>query len=230
MAVNWYTDEGLDRLIDEWKTEYPKAVVYRVGDASHLSRDSEHNPEPAGSKPGQSKGEVDAADFMPSGGPTMADLRKFSQDLVDSRDPRLLYVIIDDRICSSVVSPWKWRNYSGNRHSHLHVSVNDNYKNNTADWKWEDEKVTLKMVKLGDDAELPDLSIGMEDPASGTKHIKRLQAVLDWLTPYQIDIDGVYGKHTAMAVEYVMRNYSARSSSNGSKISTPEWRAIFAIQ
>jgi hypothetical protein len=45
--------------------------------------------------------------------------------LVASRDPRIKYVIWNRRICSSEVSPWVWRPYSGaNPHDHhVHISV-----------------------------------------------------------------------------------------------------------
>src|SRR6202008_771054 len=51
--------------------------------------------------------------------------RALAESLIASRDPRILYVISNAQINSSVKEPWKWRPYSGtNAHRHhVHISV-----------------------------------------------------------------------------------------------------------
>src|SRR6516225_7064321 len=53
------------------------------------------------------------------------DARKLAEALVASRDTRILYLISNAQIVSSVVKPWIWRRYNGvnpHRH-HMHISV-----------------------------------------------------------------------------------------------------------
>jgi hypothetical protein len=71
---------------------------------------------------------------MPGNGVTMDHLRALAEVLVEHRDYRIAYLIIDDRIISSTVRPWEWRKYSGKRHVHLHVSRNDKSESSTERW------------------------------------------------------------------------------------------------
>lgn len=201
--MNWTVDEGLAELIGEWKRAHPGAVVGTIGDAAHASRDSDHNPEKAGPLPGQTAGEVDAADFMAGRGVTGGDLDQLFDGLARSRDPRILYVIHDRVIVSSVVQPWVRRPYRGSdpHTGHVHLSVNDRYRDNTSDWHWEALMArTLTMAEVT--TKLPEhLQLGDEDALwSGYNHVARAQALANWLdrsTP-AIDTDGVYGPHTAV--------------------------------
>ena len=200
--MNWYVDEGLATLITEWKRVHPEAVVYTIGDASHAARDSEHNPEKAGPLPGQDAGEVDAADFMGGHGVTDRDLDELFAGLVRNRDKRLLYVIHDRVIVSSVVQPWVRRPYKGTdpHTDHVHLSVNDLFDNNRSDWHWEALVArTLTMTTIT--SKLPEhLQVGDDDDLwTGYNHIARAQALANWMdnsTP-DVDTDGVYGPKSA---------------------------------
>lgn len=141
---NWYVDEGLQRLIGQWRVMHPGAIVGTLGDAAHRNEDSEHNPEVHGPLPGQDTGEVDAGDFMPGNGVTIVDLADLRSRLLAGRDPRILYLIWHDIIVSSVVQPWVPRHYSGAWHNHLHVSVNDRYDNNPALWDLGEDNMDQK--------------------------------------------------------------------------------------
>lgn len=91
-----------------------------IGDTAHSARKSDHNP--------NSAGVVQALDIThdPRGGP---DAGKLAEMLRLSRDPRIKYLISNQRICSGAggQSPWSWRPYSGsNPHTkHVHISVCD---------------------------------------------------------------------------------------------------------
>lgn len=96
-----------------------------LGDSAHQARKSDHNP--------NSHGVVKALDIThdPAHG---LDAGKLAQELIDSRDPRIKYVISNRRICASYatggVGAWTWRPYHGaNAHEkHVHVSVADDPK------------------------------------------------------------------------------------------------------
>lgn len=199
--VRWYVDEGIATLTAEWKAVHPRATVYHIADSNH-SQDpdkSQHAPDDGGKLPGDDKGEVDAADFMPGNRVTEDDLDDLFFGLHESRDPRILYVIRRDMIFSSVVEPWKIRPYKGKYHHHTHVSANDLYDKNTTDWKWEKNMPrTIEYVGVPN-AKLPILKYGDEDAVQdGWNHVGRLQHLLNFQEAANpLDIDGVYGANTA---------------------------------
>lgn len=96
-----------------------------IGDESHQSRNSDHNP---WVKDAAGVGVVTGMDITndPAHGLSSEAL---AQALVASRDPRIKYVISNRKICASYpvgASPsWTWRPYSGaNAHDHhCHISV-----------------------------------------------------------------------------------------------------------
>lgn len=227
----WHVDEGLAVLIAQWKKKHPGAVVGTIGDAAHQAEDSEHNPERQGSAPGADAGEVDAGDFMPGHGVTEADLVELRRDLLDDRDPRLLYVIWHRTIVSSVVSPWVERAYSGAYHSHLHVSVNDKFDANRAPWDLGKEPRPMEYAKLTGD--VPLLQLGDEDVPGKVRHINRLQVILNHsfgVSP-RLDEDGVYGPKSAAAVSKIMRDAGDTSGTtkDASRIGVPEWRRVYGV-
>lgn len=117
--AGWRTAKCLDVLLHQVDAAYPgrdKQNDGTIGDERHQATKSEHNPD--------SNGIVRARDIThdPAHG---LDARKLAEALVASRDNRILYVISNQEICSSVVSPWVWRPYDGeNPHrEHMHLSV-----------------------------------------------------------------------------------------------------------
>lgn len=227
MAVNWYLDEGLQRFKQQWQAEHPGAVVYSIGDDDHLSHDSEHNPEFPGSAPGADKGEVDAVDVMPGKGVTEADLDELAEDLRTNRDGRLLYVIRRQRIFSSTVRPWVWRPYSGKYHGHLHMSVNDKYDANRAEWKFgEDEVAKHKFVEVVG-FKLPEFKVGTDDDAfEGYNYVARAQVLANYLDKSvpDVDVDGVYGALSARKVQKALRTDSPVNT-----VDLPVWRGLYGL-
>lgn len=67
--------------------------------------------------------------------------RAVAQALLDSRDPRIKYIISDGQICSSKVSPWVWRPYTGaddhSHHFHLSVDADPALYDDTRPWKFD---------------------------------------------------------------------------------------------
>jgi hypothetical protein len=212
--VDWYVDEGLQQFDRQWLEKYPGATIYHIGDINHsINPDvSQHAPEKVtGPQPGRDKGEVDAGDYMPGKTVSMFNLREEFAALHKSRDPRILYCILEDKIFSSVTYPWDIRPYKGKFHNHLHLSVNDNFDKNTSDWEaltvaeqlpWDYEEVN--------NAKLPkELKYGMEDAAyGGWNHIGRTQSLLNYMekTLEPLDCDGVYGAYTVKKAAKFFKN------------------------
>jgi Transglycosylase SLT domain len=132
----WRVAKSLDRLLEQVNRMAPnrkKSSDGSIGDASHQTRDSDHNPWVLDG----TTGVVTARDIThdPKNG---CDAQMIADSIVASRDNRVKYIIWNRRICSSVVSPWKWRAYRGvNPHTkHMHVSVlpkKDKYDDDS-DW------------------------------------------------------------------------------------------------
>ena len=117
--MSWRPAKCLDTLLEQVNAAYPdrdKGSDGTIGDVRHQATHSEHNPD--------ENGVVRARDITndPEHG---LNARKLAESLIASRDKRILYIISNAEICSSVVSPWKWRPYHGqNPHrEHMHLSV-----------------------------------------------------------------------------------------------------------
>lgn len=226
MPATWYLDEGLATLRAEWRRLFPNSVVYTIGDGDHSKNPdvSQHAPDRGGSQPGDDAGEVDAADFMPGNGVTHTDLKQLFEGLVDSRDARLLYVIYQDKIVSSVVSPWTVRKYAGAWHGHVHVSVNDRFDANTADWRWEPD-VARTLEYSYQTAKLPNLRFGDEDDIlPGFNQIHRAQSVANYLdgTLPPLDVDGVYGAKSVAKFARIFKT-------DGRTLGADQWRVLYGL-
>lgn len=125
VGLSWRVARSLDTLLGQVNVLAPlrsKASDGSVGDASHQTRDSDHNP-------WYGPGVVTARDYThdPAGG---LDCVSLANALVASRDPRIKYMIWNQRIIDSRPgnNPWAWVHYSGtNPHTkHLHLSVMPN--------------------------------------------------------------------------------------------------------
>lgn len=139
---DWVADRGVLKLRSQVDAAAPrrrKGSDGIVGDLSHQSRTSDHNPQdpaPAGNPPNQ----VDAVDLThdPENG---ADMAVVTESVRRSKDRRVKYVIFNKRIFSSYATngreAWEWGPYDGsNGHEkHAHVSVNDQHHDETHDWR-----------------------------------------------------------------------------------------------
>jgi hypothetical protein len=216
----WYLDKGLAVLRDQLKKAHPGIVIGTIGNESHSNSTSDHNPEADGS--------VDAIDPMIGNGYSHTDAQRDVDSIIASHDPRILYVIWNGRICSSVVSPWVWRNYGGSdRHTnHWHLSVNDKNENkDLRPWRIYMEPEPRVYTYRPIEGNLPELRMGDEDPVppSGTRWVQRAQRILG------VESDGVYGPATAARLAEFMAGDPDRSSDNGRKLYIPEWRRLYAV-
>lgn len=127
--ASWRLARGLVNLRNEINDEYPgrsKISDGSIGDASHSSRTSDHNPD--------SRGIVYAIDVTqddPFDTPTPNDdvAEAVAEFLRQSKDKRIKYVIWRGRMFSSYaargIPAWAWRDYNGpNGHfHHVHISL-----------------------------------------------------------------------------------------------------------
>lgn len=118
--MSWRLAYCLGTLRNEIDAKWPnrsKVSDGSIGDPAHSSRDSDHNPSPAGV--------VRAIDITVVG--IDADwLTEHLRRLGEYGDQRLVdggYIIFNGRICSDI-GDWAWRTYQGsNPHTkHIHVS------------------------------------------------------------------------------------------------------------
>jgi hypothetical protein len=131
----WRVAKSLEVLLAQFNAKYPnrsKASDGSIGDASHASRDSDHNP-------WFGPGIVTARDFTHDPAHGM-DIARLALEVAATRDRRIKYIICNRRILDSRAGshPWVWMPYSGtNPHDHhFHLSVMDNAScDDTSPWK-----------------------------------------------------------------------------------------------
>lgn len=118
MATEWRLNPWLVKLLEQIDARAPhrsKKWDGSIGDTAHQAKKSDHNP--------NEHGIVNAIDIThdPANGFSANVLAEL---LRRNRDPRIKYVIWNQRIFSSLVSPWQWRPYKGAPHDHhIHISV-----------------------------------------------------------------------------------------------------------
>lgn len=119
--MTWRVAQSLITLRDQVNERWPnrnKENDGTIGDASHSSRASDHNPD--------NNGIVCAMDIThdPRSG---CDSYALAEVFRAAKDRRIKYIISNRKIASSSVDPWQWRPYHGaNPHDHhVHVSVID---------------------------------------------------------------------------------------------------------
>lgn len=131
-TMSWRVAKSLETLRHQLDARFPGrslAADGSIGDAAHQARgrDSDHNP-------WYGPGIVTARDFThdPAHG---LDIQQVADQLLDSRDPRIKYVIANRRIATH--RDWQWSPYEGanphERHFHLSV-VADPLCDDASDW------------------------------------------------------------------------------------------------
>lgn len=140
--MSWYVAGSLDALLAEINASAPgrsKASDGSIGDTSHSSRESDHNPCDCHEA-------VCARDFThdPAHGFDSYDFADWLRSRCDSGlEIRVKYIISNSRIASPQ-EDWTWRPYTGsNPHDHhVHVSVEhpSSLFDNEASWEWRSDE------------------------------------------------------------------------------------------
>lgn len=143
--MSWRLAKSLQTLRDQVDNRWPKRKKTddgTIGDERHQATKSEHNP--------NQNGVVRAMDI--TNDPKTCNSRALAEMLIASRDPRILYVISNSEICSSQVSPWKWRRYNGSnphdKHMHISVVADPHLYDDTLPWNLDGEIFTLPPTAL----------------------------------------------------------------------------------
>lgn len=193
----WRLAKSLDRLRTQVNEAFPKRRKDSdgtIGDDNHSKRDSDHNP-------WVGPGVVTALDLThdPKNG---FDSYHFAQALVDSKDPRIKYIISNGKIVSGTGQgnpAWVWRGYGGkNPHvHHVHVSVKSDQGayDNDAVWRFDWRKKNLAPTKSYVEPP-PRLRYG-----DTGDDVKKLQDLLSARPGYTLAGDGYFGPATQAAVE-----------------------------
>lgn len=119
----WRVAKSLLRLreqVNQMAPERSKASDGTIGDRAHESRTSDHNPWVKDGNIGVVTAMDITHDILHG-----CDAQALVDALVNSRDPRIKYIIWNRKKINSRVQPWVWRNYTGpNPHTkHFHLSV-----------------------------------------------------------------------------------------------------------
>jgi len=185
----WRLAKCLETLRGEVDAKWPhrsKASDGTIGDESHQTRDSDHNPwvRDAG------VGVVTAMDIThdPAHG---LDSEQLAEALRQARDPRIKYIISNRKIASSEISPWEWRPYSGtNPHNHhVHISVKSDKPHYDSITAWRLDGVAPPAPGGAVASNRPTLRLG----ATG-------DAVRDAQQLLGVEVDGEFGSDTEEAV------------------------------
>jgi hypothetical protein len=114
----------------------PGTTLYYIGDESHQSGTSDHNPCDCHSV-------VCAVDVMKDGGPNLDHLAEHIRQRVLAGDQRTKYLIYDHQIFSGQgqnYPPGQWRPYTGSNphtdHVHLSVRHGPSLFDDSASWGW----------------------------------------------------------------------------------------------
>lgn len=112
--MEWRPAKSIATLKNQLDAAYPGWLFLGfIGDQSHQTVASDHNP--------NSAGVVCAIDIGPGGG---LDIHKLADRLLANRHPNLKYIISNGRIAGTW-SSWKWQAYTGSdpHDTHIHISV-----------------------------------------------------------------------------------------------------------
>lgn len=216
----WRIAASLLKLLEQVNDRWPlrsKLSDGGIGNAEHASRGSDHNP---WFKDAAGVGIVSAYDVThdPAHG---CDSYRLAQALLDSRDPRIKYVISNRRIASGAGGPsaWKWRRYTGkNPHDHhCHVSVTPERFDNNGLWNLDTLSTLPETPVAKQPATLPPLL------AKGAKgaDVRHLQQLL------RVTVDGRFGRATELAVRARQRKASLPEDG---RVGPQTWKLLLGIK
>lgn len=207
--MTWRPARSIQTFLDQMNRHYPgrnKASDGIIGDASHSSRSSDHNP--------NTHGVVCAIDITHD--PKHADMHVIFDRLRQVRDNRMHYAIFDGHIVSSTTSPWQVRPYTpppgGSMHrEHLHLSVmqDPHLYDDPRSWpvfavvhpvpSWYHRPLKVTNPELhGDDVSKVRAKLGMAAAGAYTSHVA--EKVREFCKAHNLYVSGQVGEDVARAM------------------------------
>lgn len=149
----------LDRLFDEYNEIAPhrdKSSDGWIGDTSHQSGSSDHNPDESGNVPIEDADSIDEVhaidvdeDLKEDGEPSMMDTKNHNLERCKNGEEKRLRYMIYERKIYSASNGWREDYYSGSnphdKHIHYSASYETKYESDTSSWKLE-ELVSLSQA------------------------------------------------------------------------------------
>jgi hypothetical protein len=209
MADTWRLAISLQVLRSEILSKYPGTTIWTIGDQSHASGASDHNP--------NAQRVVCAIDVKADGG---LDLAWFAEFLKNCGHPQIKYVIYNGRIWSKARDSEGWRKYNGsNDHSeHVHASSGVGSDGKSAPGTY-DSPVAWGL-KSGSGYIPPTSGRDNMFPSYGEKSpaVQYRQRQLSYLG-YPLERDSDYGAKTAAALKKFVEDFST-SSYDGKEVTS----------
>ena len=220
--MSWRVARSLDVLLNEIDASAPhrsKLSDGSIGDASHASRSSDHNPHVLDGKVGV----VTARDYThdPAGG---FDAYKFAEALRLKNDPRVKYVISNRQIWNRDVSP-DWRAYHGtNPHDHhTHVSVKEPKDLYDSASPWGVSDLTVAAAPKLPPVSHPVMALPLLKKGDKSEAVKTLQRLLLASGFDPKGLDGHFGEQTRKAVVAFQK---ARGLTQDGRVGAYSWKAL----
>jgi murein L,D-transpeptidase YcbB/YkuD len=195
--MSWRLAESLKPLRAQINAAFPnrdKASDGSIGDARHSARTSDHNPNDARV--------VCAIDTDEDLSHTIHSIEAIVSAIRASKDPRVNYIIYENRITVRGSNLQQWKPYTGeNPHDHhFHISVKQDPRLYDDPRPWD----------IGVGIAQPDLASPATEPAPDNQRplLKvgaRGQRVRDLQKALGVDVDGVFGSVTHNAVVQFQR-------------------------
>lgn len=189
----WRVARALIQLREQVNVKFPdrsKAADGTIGDASHASRTSDHNPWVKDGDMGIVTG-LDITNDPLHG----LDSEHLAEALRTSKDLRLKYVISNRKIASFDHNDFMWRPYTGknahNHHCHISVKPAQVFYDDIKPWRFDHiVEVSAPPDNKPHAAQLPSLHLGSQGD-----DVKKLQEKL------HIEADGNFGPVTLKTVK-----------------------------
>lgn len=206
--MTWRVAKSLLRLRDQVNAIAPtraKDSDGTIGDASHSSRESDHNP--------NSHGVVCAMDITHN--PPVFDAYAFAEQLLASRDNRIHYVISNRKIAAGNCgpSPWQWRPYHGasphDHHTHTSVKQDPALYDLETDWML-DGKIHAPVVNVMPKIILPAAVRPQLRLYMHNNYVKEMQLLLN-KKGAALQADGYFGDGTWRAVQAFQKAHGLHS-------------------
>lgn len=230
--MNWRVAKSLLKLKEQIDKKYPNRRTDSdggIGNAEHASRSSDHNPWVKDSK-GQPV--VTAFDFTNDPAHGMSS-QVMAQALLDSRDPRIKYVISNKKIASGSAGPkpWEWRKYTGkNAHDHhFHISVKADQDSFDNDKAWDlsadpSPKETKNSPEAAAYVPPPPL---LKPGVKNKEQVKRMQILLN-AKGADIMVDGIF--KPSGETEKALRAFQIKQGwHDDAKCGPMTWKALMSL-